>query len=207
MNTVLTSFGMAALVGLALSNRQPETTLPTPPAGNESTAASFQVDPAHSAVVFRCKHLGIYQSYGRFNEFGGEVVYDEAELSRSSIQITIQADSVDSNSEQRDTHLRSPDFLSAKENPEISFTSTKIGGTTDELEIEGDLTLHGQTHPVQATGSVVGAGDTPFGDYRAGFEVRFTIDMADYGIEFVKQNPGAVGPEVNLTVSLECIRK
>jgi polyisoprenoid-binding protein YceI len=207
MKTLLTSLGLATLVGLAVSYRQPETASAPPAAGSESAAAPFQIDAGHSAVVFRCIHLGISQAYGRFNEFGGDVVFDEADLSQSSIQITIQADSVDTNHEQRDTHLRSPDFLSAKENPEISFVSTKIGGTAEKLEVEGDLTFHGQTQSVQATGAVIGAGDTPFGDHRVGFEVRFTIDMGDYGVEYVEQNPGGVGPEVDLTVSLECVRK
>jgi len=207
MKTLLTSLGLAALAGLIVSLRQPEPASPSAPAEPGAAPATFQVDGGHSTVLFRSKHLGISQFYGRFNDFGGEVVYDEADLAKSSIEVVIQAASVDSNSEQRDTHLRSPDFLSVKENPEIHFASTKVSGTPEKLEIEGELTFNGTTQEIQATGQLVGAGETPFGDYRAGFEARFTIDMADFGVEFVKKTPGAVGPEVHLTVSLECVRQ
>lgn len=207
MKTLFLSLGLALLAGLIASLRTPEPVLaPTSPVP-ATTAATFQIDGGHSTVLFRSKHLGISRFYGRFNDLGGEVVYDEADLAESTIQLTIQAASVDSNSEQRDTHLRGPDFFSVKENPEIRFESTKVSGAPDKLEIEGLLTFNGVTKEIQAKGMVVGAGDTPFGDYRAGFEAEFTIDMADFGVEFVKKTPGAVGPEVDLTVSLECVRQ
>ena len=199
---------------LALSFRSPAETAgtiaapgPGPiPAALES--GTYAVDAGHSSVLFRCLHLGVSQFYGRFNQVAGEVVYDEADLAASSIRVTIPSDSIDSNSEGRDRHLKSNDFLSVKEFPEIAFESTAVKAIDDEeLEITGDLTFHGETHEVVARAKVVGSGETPFGDTRAGFEASFTFDMRDYGVAFVEKNPSATGPEVQIIVSLECIKQ
>ena len=79
--------------------------------------------------------------------------------------------------------------------------------TGDEVEVTGDLTFHGVTKEVMARAQLVGSGDTPFGDFRLGLEARFEFDMRDFGVEFVKSSPGAVGPMVQIVVSLECVRQ
>ena len=195
---------------LTLTNR------PAAPSTTASLAAvaaeTYEADPVHSSVVFRCKHLGISQFYGRFNRISAEksnVVYDPDDPSKSSILIVVDAASIDTANPNRDQHLKSPDFLSVQENPEIVFESKKISGKPEALSLEGELTLRGVTKPVKAQATVVGRGEVQMREtsFRAGFEAHFTVDMRDFGFDFVKQNPGAVGPEVDLTVSLECIRK
>jgi polyisoprenoid-binding protein YceI len=192
---------LLAASGVALSLESSGSEASAPPA-----RATYEIDAGHSSVLFRCKHVGISQFYGRFNAFRGEVVYDPENPAQSSIRIEIQADSVDTNSEDRDKHLRNNDFFSAKEFPVISFVSTSVAPSDEGLAVEGELTLRGTTKPVTARAVVVGTGEA-MGAYRAGFEARFRIDMRDFGISFVQKNPTALGPEVDLIVSLECLRK
>lgn len=200
MKALLSTCALAALCGLFVSSRQPGATRPA------SEAVEYEIDPTHSFVIFRSKHLGVSQAYGRFDDFSGKVEYDAAKPANSAVMVVINAGSVDTNSRQRDDHLRSPDFFSAKEYPEIIFESTSVSGTPEKLEVKGELTLHGVTKEVSAEADLVGMADTRMGA-RAGFEAHFTIDMRDFGIEFVEKNPGAVGPTVDVTVSLECQKK
>ena len=169
-------------------------------------SATYRVDPGHSVVLFRTRHLGLSYFHGRFDEVGGEVVYDAEHPERSSVTITVRADSVDTNSDDRDAHLRSPDFFSAKEFPKITFESSAVESTKDGLEVTGALSFHGVTKTITIAVDRVGEGSSPFGDYRMGFETVFEIDPRDYGVRYM-QDPKMLGPGVRLTVALECIRE
>jgi len=210
MKLLLPLFAAASLGGwLARPDAAPETPggpTATPPV-SALEASTFAIDPAHSAVVFRTKHLGISTFWGRFNKVEGTIRLDEDDLADSSIEVEIEAASVDTGSADRDKHLRSPDFFSVKEFPAITFASTRVEGGLDALKITGRLELHGVTKEVTAEAALVGQGETFFGDYRAGFEARFALDMTDFDIGFVKNRPGAVGPEVEVILGLECIRQ
>ena len=203
MKLLLATFTVAALAGLAgsVSRRVP--------ADAPAAAESYTVDGVHSTVVFHTRHMGISEAYGRFDRISDKsrVVYDAAEPSRSSILVVIDAESVDTNAPDRDKHVKSADFLGAKEFPEIVFESKKVAGKPEALALEGDLTFHGVTKTIKVQAKVVGKGDTMFKDHRAGFVAELEIDMADYEVEFAKKTPGAVGPRVSLTISLECVRK
>ncbi len=166
-------------------------------------AVEYRVDPVHSAVIFRTKHLGVSYAYGRFNRFEGVVHLDEAKPANSSVEVSIQAESVDTANPQRDNHLRSPDFLSAKEFPEILFKSTKVEKKGESFLVTGELTLRGKTKPITATVELVGKADTQQGQL-AGFEAVFEIDPREYGFDFLTQQEGMLGPLVRLTISLEC---
>jgi polyisoprenoid-binding protein YceI len=200
MKLTLTLLLAAGLGSFALPASSPS----VPAAG---TVAVYSVDAGHSSVVFRTQHLGISTFWGRFNGISGELAYDAADPSASSIQIEIDANSVDTANEGRDKHLRSPDFFSVKEFPTIRFTSSAISGTPEALEVTGELELHGVKKTITVKGAFVGSGDTMFGDYRAGFDTAFTIDMTDFDMSFVKKNPTAVGPEVDLMLAIECVRQ
>lgn len=208
MKLFLSTLSVAGLAGLAVSTLasvSAHATAPAVRAGSEH----YGVDNTHSTVLFRTRHIGISEAYGRFDRISdkSQVVYDEGEPSKSSILVVIEAESVNTNAPDRDKHLRSADFFNSKEFPEIVFESKKISGKPDALTVEGELTFHGVTRPVKAKAHVVGSGDTMFQDHRTGFVAELSLDMADYGLEFVKKTPGAVGPEVGLTISLECVRK
>lgn len=202
MKSLIGSLSVAALAGLSVSAAR--LTAPNP----HPAAETFAVDNVHSAVTFHAKHLGISEAYGRFDQIADKsrLVLD-ADSAKSSILLVVLAESVNTNSGDRDKHLRSGDFFAAKEFPEIVFQSKQIKASSKDWEVTGELTFHGVTKTVTARARQVGKGDSPFGDHRVGFAAEFSIDMRDYGIEFLKQNPTAVGPEVHLSVSIEGIRQ
>lgn len=168
-------------------------------------ADSFQVDPVHSSMVFRIKHVGATNFYGRFNNITGGFTLDD-DASKNSFQVQIQAESVDSGNAQRDQHLKSPDFFSAKEFPTITFKSTQVKKSGDNtFDVTGDLTLHGETKSVTAKVTKIGSG-TNFGKPVVGVEASLTIKRSDFGIG-KKFGPEVLGEEVQLTVSLEAAKK
>ncbi|ETI61497.1 YceI family protein [Marinomonas profundimaris] len=162
-------------------------------------AADYKIDPAHSAVIFKIGHLGVSTTVGRFNEFEGTFSYPEGSHSGSA-SLTVKADSVDTNHEARDKHLRSPDFLDVKQFPSLTFKSTKFDGST----LTGDLTLHGVTKAVSFDVKKVGEGKDPWGGYRAGFEAKTTIQRSDFGVTYFI--PG-VTDTTEIEVNVEGIRQ
>jgi polyisoprenoid-binding protein YceI len=169
-------------------------------------ALTYEIDNVHSTVIFRVRHLGIGMAYGRFNDISGTITYGgEESLESSSIAVSVKADSVDTNNKDRDEHLKSPDFLSAKEFPKIEFKSTKIEKKGAETTVTGDLTRHGITKSVTANVTHVGSGGDPMGNDRVGFEARFEIDPKAFEIRFMNDDD-VLGPGIQMTVSLEAIR-
>lgn len=174
-------------------------------AGGPALASSYDIDTAHSTVLFKIRHLGVTDFYGRFNDVAGTFTFDPAEPTKGSIDITVKADSVDTNNEKRDQHLMSPDFFNAKQFPAITFKSESVKKVGDKkFEVTGTLNLHGVSKKVTAAVDYIGAGDDPWGGYRAGFEARLSIKRSDYGITFM---PGGLGENVDLIIALEGKRK
>ena len=162
-------------------------------------AADYKIDPAHSAVTFEIGHLGISTMVGSFKEFEGNFAYAEDSKSGSA-SFTIKADSIDTNHDARDKHLRSPDFLDVKQFPSLTFKSTKFDGET----LTGDLTLHGVTKTVSFDVDKVGEGKDPWGGYRAGFEASAEINRSDFGITYFI--PG-VSDKTEIDIYVEGIRQ
>jgi polyisoprenoid-binding protein YceI len=172
-----------------------------------NAADNYKIDPVHSCVRFRVKHLGVSYMYGRFNDVSGDMTIDSEDAKKSSINVTIKAKSVYTNDEGRDKHLRGPDFFSAKEFPVITFKSTKIKKSGKHaLKVTGDLTLHGVTKSITVKLEHVGEGDNPRFGYRSGYETTFTIKRSDYGMGYMAGN-GMLGDEVRVEISIEGMRK
>ncbi len=168
-------------------------------------ADSYEIDPAHSMVVFRVSHLGISQTYGRFNQPEGTLRFDNESPKNSAIDIKVKVDNIDTDNEKRDLHLKSADFFDAEKYPDITFKSKRVTPKKmNHFEILGDLTLHGVTHEIVVTAVQTGAAKDPWGGYRIGFETVFDIKRSDFKMQGMQ---GAVGDEVQLTVSVEGIRK
>ena len=160
---------------------------------------------AHASIKFRVQHLGYSWLYGRFNEFGGTFSYDEKQPEKSSVEVTIKTASVDSNHAERDKHLRSDDFLNVTKYPEAKFVST---GYTQDKDgngvLKGNLTLNGVTRPLEIDVEFIGAGDDPWGGYRAGFEGTTSFAMADFGI---LKDLGPKSKDVEMILSVEGIKQ
>ncbi len=169
---------------------------------NPAETQAFNVDSVHSSVVFRIKHFDVSYFYGRFNRVTGKVEFDAEDPVNSSFLIEIKADSVDTNSGQRDRHLKSPDFFNAREFSSIIFKSTRVSRRGDNrLEVGGDLTMHGVTRPLSLSLDYVGPKDAR-GKSLMGFETTFTIKRSDFGMNtYIAAK--ALGDEVKLFVSLE----
>ena len=164
-----------------------------------SGADTYKVDPVHSSVVFGIKH-SVANFYGAFKEISGTVTFDAADPSKSSVDLTVPVESVDTRSEKRDQHLKSPDFFNAKQFPAITFKSTKIEGASDNYKVSGDLTIHGVTKPITVDFKRSPDGKGGQGKTVGGGEARFTIKRSDYDMKFMI---GPVGDDVNIILSLE----
>lgn len=168
-------------------------------------ADSYKVDGTHSSVIFRIKHLGVSYFYGRFTDVSGTCVFDESDPTNSSIQIAIQTESIDTNDQKRDAHLKSPDFFNVRQFPTITFQSTKIKlAGEDKLDVSGNLTFHGVTKPIVISVERTGTGPDPWGGHRTGFETTLTIKRSDFGMDYMLSG---LGDEVKLIVSIESVRK
>jgi polyisoprenoid-binding protein YceI len=166
-------------------------------------ADSYKVDPVHSSVVFSIKHFGVTDFYGNFKQISGTVTFDGADPSKSSVELTVPVESLDTRNDKRDQHLKSPDFFNAQQFPAITFKSNKIEGSGDTYKISGDLTIHGVTKPITVDfkkgGENKGQKET-----RSGGESRFTIKRSDYDMKFMA---GPVGDDVNIILSLEGVKQ
>jgi polyisoprenoid-binding protein YceI len=177
--------------------------LPTaPPAG---AAESYRVDPVHSAVLFRAKHLNVGYIYGRFNDFSGAFTFDDQNPAAGSLTMEVQVRSLDTGNPKRDGHLKTPDFFNAAQFPTMSFKSTKVRAVDEKTyEVTGDLTLHGVTQPVTVKLERVGSAKGMQGEFRTGWESTFTIKRSDFGMKYMLQG---VGDEVRITVAVEGVRR
>jgi polyisoprenoid-binding protein YceI len=168
-------------------------------------ADSYQVDPEHASVVFKIRHLGMSDVYGRFDHVAGTFALDEQDPGKSTFDITIDADSVDTGNARRDRHLKSADFFDVGQFPTIHFASKQVRHPEPSAwEITGELTLHGVTKPLTLTVTKIGAGADPWGHQRMGGAATFTVKRSDFGMAFM---PDAVGDEVTLMISLEGVKQ
>lgn len=166
-------------------------------------ADAYEIDTAHSMILFRAKHMGITYNYGRFNEFTGKLTIDETDISKSTIEFEVKTASVDTANEKRDQHLRSPDFFSAKQFPVITFKSTKVSmkeGKENMLEVTGDLELLGVKKSITVDVEITGKGKGRQGESLIGFESIFTIKRSEFGMTY---GAGAVSDDIRLTVTIE----
>ena len=159
------------------------TSTTTSPTTLGDLSGTYVLDPAHTRIGFVARHAMVTKVRGQFNEFEGSAVVDADDFTKSSAQLTIQATSIDTRNEQRDGHLKSNDFLSLEEYPQITFVATDVrqSGPTS-LELTGDLTIRGVTNSVTIPFEFEGAATDPFGNLRVGFEGSTVINRKDYGI-------------------------
>ena len=173
----------------------------------------YRIDPDHFSIAFAVDHIGFGDVIGLFLSGQGSFVYDEEARRLISAQATIDADSVFTNHDARDRHLRSGDFLNASASPAISFvarTATPIDANRGR--VTGDLTILGVTQPVTLNVELVGAGPYPFPttgpepNYVLGVTMTTTIQRSDFGMTYAVDN-GWVGDEVDITIAFEAIRQ
>ena len=146
------------------------------------TRTTWTLDPSHSTVEFVAKHMMITTVRGRLAEFEGTIVADEEHIADSSVEVTFKAASIDSRAEQRDGHLRSPDFLDVETYPDVTFRSTKVEGTKAKFRVTGDLTIRDVTRPITLEATFEGTGKDPWGGTRSSFSAHGKFDRRDFGL-------------------------
>ena len=173
-------------------------------AGAVRGADDYVVDTMHAGVNFKISHLGLSWIHGRFNDFSGSFTLDPDNPGSGSFNLSIKAESIDTNNSKRDAHLRSPDFFNVKQFPEITFKSTAIKPIQDGYELTGDFTLHGVTKPITFTLHGGRKAEFPKGIQRTGFSTDLIIKRSEFGVD---KFAGAVGEDVNVAVSFEGTKK
>lgn len=191
--------GAALIIGLACLAALPAAEAQAPPAVGGDDA--FDVDPVHSTIIFGISHMGVGYFYGRFNSPYGTFYIDPDEPSKSSFDITVDTDNVDTHNGRRDGHLKSADFFNAREFPKITFKSTEVKNAgKDKYRVTGELSIHGVTKPVTVEIEHLGTAEVEGRGRMAGFRTGFTLSRSDYGVDYM---PGALGDEVTLLIGVE----
>ena len=172
---------------------------------------SWKIDPSHTRAVFSVRHMMISNVHGQFHNVAGTVNFDEGAPMRSSVDVQIEAASIDTNDERRDGHLKSPDFLDAENYPHLTFVSKRIE-VVDETHgrIYGDLTIRGVTREVVLATEYNGQAMGPYGQQSAGFSATTKINRKDFGLGWnVALETGGVlvGDIVNIGIELEIVKQ
>ncbi len=173
--------------------------------------ATYQIEPAHSAVHFSVRHLMISTVRGEFTHIAGSVQYDPAQPQATRIDATIDAASIHTRDAQRDAHLRSPDFLNVEKFPSLEFHSSQAEPEASGLSISGQLTLHGVTRPVTLTvRDITPEIKDPFGGIRMGATAKARLNRKDFGLTYnmaLETGGVLVGEEIEIQIELELVRK
>ncbi len=173
-------------------------------------AGTYALDQGHTTVEFVGRHLMITKVRGRFTDFSGQVVIGESP-EQSSVEVTINAASVDSGDEKRDGHLRSPDFLDVERFPHITFRSTQVElGREGSAKVTGDLTVKDVTRPVTLDVEFDGASPDPWGGQRLGFSASAEIDREEWGLTWnVALETGGVlvGRKIRLEFNVQAVKQ
>jgi len=175
-----------------------------------SLMATWALDANHSEVTFKVKHLVISSITGKFKSFEGTVESDKEDFTDARIQFSADVNSIDTGNEQRDGHLKSPDFFDAANNPKIHFESTGITKKGSDFQVHGNLTIRGVTKPVELLADFGGIQKDFYGNTVAGFEISGKINRKEYGLHWsaVTETGGiVVGDDVKLSVNAEIVKK
>jgi polyisoprenoid-binding protein YceI len=172
-------------------------------------AGTWDIDAVHSAVGFKVRHF-FTKVPGQFNQFSGTIHFDPENPEKSTVEVTIDASSIDTDNEKRDNHLRSGDFFAVEKHPEITFKSTEVRKNDDGYEVDGILTIRGIEKAVTLQAEFLGAGPDGSGGTRAGFTATTTIDRKEFGVNWNKtlDHGGALlGDEVAINLDVEAVKK
>jgi polyisoprenoid-binding protein YceI len=176
-----------------------------------ATTTTWQIDPKHSDAQFAVTHLMISTVRGEFHSINGTVVFDDKDVSKSSVNVTLDATTVDTREPDRDKHLKSPDFFDVAKYPTITFKSTKVEQAgPGKLKVTGDLTIHGVTK--SAVLDVEGPKDAikdPWGMQRSAVTATTKINRKDFSVNWAgKMDTGGavVGDDVNITLDVEMVQ-
>lgn len=173
-------------------------------------STAWSIDTTHSEVGFWVRHMMVSKVRGQFKRWSATVsLADEGNIGGAGVTAQIETASVDTREEQRDGHLRSPDFLDAEKYPHMTFTSKAITGSKERYTVKGDLTLHGVTKEIDLDVSFLGKGKDPWGNDRLGFHAETTLNRKDFGLgwnQVLELGGVLVGEEVHVEIEVQLVR-
>ena len=164
------------------------------------------IDSTHSEVHFKVKHLVISTVTGTFKSFAGSMESESLDFQNASIEFTLDVDSIDTNQEQRDSHLKSADFFDATQFPKISFKSASFKKVGDDYELSGDLTIRNVSKPVKLNVEFGGRATDFYGNDKAGFEISGKISRKEFGLTWdgiTEAGAIVVGDEIKLQINIQ----
>jgi polyisoprenoid-binding protein YceI len=182
-------------------------TTATLPAG--LTAGTYAIDPSHSEVGFTTRHAMVTKVRGSFSDVEGAVVLD-ADANLITVDATIAMASIDTRSADRDAHLRGADFFDVETHPTMRFVSTGVQVHGEGFLVDGELTLHGVTRPVQLEVTAEGVATDPFGNARAGFSAETEINRKDYGLTWnaaLETGGVLVSEKIKVTLDISAVKQ
>lgn len=174
-------------------------------------ATIWKLDPTHSEVQFKVKHLMITTVTGYFQQFDVNVETEGDDFTTASkIEFTADIDSINTNNEQRDTHLKSADFFNAAEHGQLKFVGKKYEGNGDEAKLHGDLTIRGTTKPITVNVEFGGVVVDPYGQTKAGFTISGKISRKDFGLTWnavTEAGAVVVSDEIRLHAEIQLVKQ
>jgi polyisoprenoid-binding protein YceI len=174
-----------------------------------AVAGTWTIDPAHSVLNFKIRHI-FSKTGGNFGEWGGTLQFDGADPASLGAEVTVQTVSINTENEDRDQHLRSPDFFNVEEFPALTFVSKKVEQHDGEWHLVGDFTMLGVTKEIAIPFEFHGSGKNPWGQTIAGFSGSVTINRKDFGMVWNKalDAGGAIlGEEVVIDLEIEAVEQ
>jgi polyisoprenoid-binding protein YceI len=171
----------------------------------------WALDPAHSEILFKVKHLMISSVTGRFDRFNGTVETNGDDMATATVRFSADVNSISTNNEQRDAHLKNGDFFDAEKYPQLTFQSNRLEKISEEeYVIHGTLTMRGTSKQVVLNAEYGGLTQDPWGNTRVGFSVNGKINRKDFGVSFgaVSETGGVMlGEEVNIQASVQFVKE
>jgi polyisoprenoid-binding protein YceI len=175
---------------------------------NTIAVRTFQIDKTHSEAAFQVRHL-LTRVRGRFADFEGRIEFEEERPEHSSVTFTIQAASIDTNTPDRDAHLRSDDFFAVGTYPTITFTSTQVTPRgSDAFDVTGNLTMRGVTKAIVLPVTYLGRAKDPWGTEKAAFEAEIVLNRKDFGLNWnaaLETGGFLVGDDVKVSLSVQAM--
>jgi polyisoprenoid-binding protein YceI len=173
-------------------------------------STTWNIDSAHTGINFAVRHMVVSKVRGRFGKYSGTITLDDADIARSSVEVSVDASSLDTGVADRDTHLRSPDFFDVEKFPELTFRSKRIEQVEDtRYRVIGDLTIRGVSREVALDAEYGGRGKDPWGNERIGFVAKTSIDRKEFGLTWnqtLETGGILVGDRVEIELDVQGVR-
>jgi polyisoprenoid-binding protein YceI len=174
-------------------------------AASTTTVERYDFDTAHTYIGFNVRHLAVTNVKGKFTRFSGHIMLDEGDVTRSTVNVTIDAGSIDTSNQRRDDHLRSGDFFEVERFPNLTFVGRRVERSGDDLVLVGDLTIRDVTREVRMPFELTGPVTTSNGQKMLGAEGSLRVNRFDYGLRWNRLTEAVqvVGDEVRIELHVE----